>query len=251
MQDKYVGDIGDFGKLGLLRCLAKTGLTIGVNWYHTLNDNNNKQKDGKYTEYLTRDDYKEKELFQRCDCSLWKELKRIVESHHRQISSLENSGLIDAVFWSMELDFSGQTPSKRVETRNQWHNDALQKLKDQDIVFVDPDNGLIVPSAEHTRRSNKYVLPEELKDYYASDSSVIFYQHKARKSDDEYREVFLNLLQTVSFPGASGLCFKFKKTSMRYYFFIIQPKHKLLIESCIKEMMESPWNSLFEELELT
>ena len=36
MQNRYTGDIGDFGKLGLLRVLQESGLTIGVNWYLAL-----------------------------------------------------------------------------------------------------------------------------------------------------------------------------------------------------------------------
>ena len=36
MQNRYTGDIGDFGKLGLLRQLSRTGLSIGVNWYRTI-----------------------------------------------------------------------------------------------------------------------------------------------------------------------------------------------------------------------
>ena len=31
MQDRYTGDIGDYGKLGMLRCLKATGLLVGVN----------------------------------------------------------------------------------------------------------------------------------------------------------------------------------------------------------------------------
>ena len=31
MQNKYVGDIGDFGKYAMLRYLAQTGLSLGVN----------------------------------------------------------------------------------------------------------------------------------------------------------------------------------------------------------------------------
>lgn len=41
MQNRYVGDIGDFGKLGLLRQLHKTGLSIGVNWYLTPDETHN------------------------------------------------------------------------------------------------------------------------------------------------------------------------------------------------------------------
>ena len=35
MQNRYAGDVGDFGKLGLLRQLTSTRLDIGVNWYWT------------------------------------------------------------------------------------------------------------------------------------------------------------------------------------------------------------------------
>ena len=33
MQDRYAGDIGDYGKIGLLKCLQGHGFDIGVNWY--------------------------------------------------------------------------------------------------------------------------------------------------------------------------------------------------------------------------
>ena len=30
MQDRYAGDVGDFGKLGMLRQIADTGLKVGI-----------------------------------------------------------------------------------------------------------------------------------------------------------------------------------------------------------------------------
>ena len=33
MQDRYAGDIGDFGKFALLKELENQGLSVGVNWY--------------------------------------------------------------------------------------------------------------------------------------------------------------------------------------------------------------------------
>lgn len=35
MQNRYTGDIGDFGKLCLIRVLQLAGLSISVNWYLT------------------------------------------------------------------------------------------------------------------------------------------------------------------------------------------------------------------------
>ncbi len=54
MQDRYAGDVGDYGKIGLLKCLQAHGFTIGVNWYRVLEldvekkDGSFKQDDGKY-----------------------------------------------------------------------------------------------------------------------------------------------------------------------------------------------------------
>jgi len=33
VQDRYAGDVGDFGKYGLLRALCKDDLSLGVVWY--------------------------------------------------------------------------------------------------------------------------------------------------------------------------------------------------------------------------
>ena len=49
MKNQYVGDIGDYGKYGLLRFFADHDIRIGINWYLTENDGSS---DGKFTNYL-------------------------------------------------------------------------------------------------------------------------------------------------------------------------------------------------------
>ena len=247
MQNRYSGDVGDFSKLGLLRCLAKNGLSIGLNWYLTPDEKHN--DDGRFVHYL-RDDYKDKDKYRKSDPELWGRLKEIVDQKKRSVSSLEHPDLIRAVYWSEMLDFKGKTKQERDIIRTQWYEGAFHKLSHLDIVCVDPDNGLIVPSAKDKPKSNKYVLPEELERYYKEGSSVIYYQHKARKTDDYYLDQHNKLLNSGKFPGASGLCLKFQKMSLRYYFFIVQPRHRQIIETCIDEM-ETRWNGLFERLQLT
>ena len=41
MQNRYTGDIGDFGKLGLLRQISEAEFSIGVNWYLTPDESHN------------------------------------------------------------------------------------------------------------------------------------------------------------------------------------------------------------------
>ena len=48
MQDRYAGDIGDYGKIGLLKALQTQGLSVGVNWYRVEPMDTDKQEDGTY-----------------------------------------------------------------------------------------------------------------------------------------------------------------------------------------------------------
>ena len=237
MQNRYTGDIGDFGKLGLLRALQAQGFTIGVNWYLTPDEDHN--EDGKYTKYL--DD----EMYRKCDESLWLELKQIVEADQRKVSALQNDRILQAVFYDEALDFAGKKKTERISTREGWHKQAVDQLSELDVVFVDPDNGLVVPSAEGRPKENKYVKPDEFLAYYRKGSTVIYYQHKARRQDDFYIEQHKKLIKSPGLEGSTGLGLKFKTTSQRYYFFILQPQHREIIEKAVKEMISSAWGDHF------
>ena len=240
MKDQYVGDIGDFGKLGLLRTLQAQGFTIGVNWYLTPDEDHN--EDGKYTKYLNN------EMYRKCDEALWLELKQIVKADHRKVSALQNDRILQAVFYDEALDFAGKKKTERISTREEWHIQALDQLSELDVVFVDPDNGLVVPSAEGRPKENKYVKPDELIAYYRKGSTVIYYQHKARRQDDFYIDQHKKLIKSPGLEGSSGLGLKFKTTSQRYYFFILQPRHRELIEKTVNEMVSSAWGEHFCDL---
>lgn len=240
MQDRYTGDIGDFGKLGLLRVLQEQNLSIGVNWYLTPDETHN--EDGKYTEYLNEE---KKEKYFPCDESLWQELKKIVDSGNRNVSALQNEHILKAAFYDKPLNFRGKSKEERISIRKVWHERALEQLSGSDVVFVDPDNGLVVPSAEGKPKENKYVMPDELSDYYKKGSSVIYYQHKARRQDQFYSDQHEKLIRSPGFESSSGLALKFKTTSLRYCFFIIQPRHREMITEAVNEMASSEWSDHF------
>ena len=239
MQNRYTGDIGDFSKLGLLRALSNAGFTIGLNWYLTPDETHN--EDGKHTKYLYQ-----AEQYRFLDSQLFDELKRIIDSGRREVSEMEKPEILEAKFFSDILDF--RTSSKIREVRDGWHSRALHELKGNDIVCLDPDNGLIVSSATGTRRENKYVLREELQDYYQQGSSVIYYQHKARRKDEYYREQFVYLMSC--FPSAAGLLLKFRTTSQRYYMFILQPHNEVKVKETLLKMLKAGWEKHFQLIEV-
>ncbi len=78
--------------------------------------------------------------------------------------------------------------------RNQWHLAAVETLKDCDIVFLDPDNGLEIKSCSKTRRASiKHVFYVELSAYYTRGQSLVIYDHRDRKKESEYEIRYQNI----------------------------------------------------------
>lgn len=173
MQDRYVGDIGDFGKLGFLRALEIAGLSLGVNWYYTTPSRSEKiQGDGRH---LIDQKYFD------CDQNLASTLYKLSKSQtSRNLVTLENSHVLQTGIF-----FRAQVPGK--ESRVNWHQHALDALQQADLVFLDPDNGLSVKSvSRNSKKAVKYVFDDEIRDYLVRGQSVAFYQHRPHKSEHLY-----------------------------------------------------------------
>ena len=134
MQNKYVGDIGDYAKYSLLRALS-FGCKLGVSWYLFPDKNNN---DGRHTDYLYRP-----EQWRDPDAETFDILKNVVKTGNRSVSAIEASGLLpNTTFWNRMIDFRGGGRSGQAQWRRCWFESSLEFLRECDMVFADPDNGL-------------------------------------------------------------------------------------------------------------
>ena len=79
MQNKYVGDIGDYVKLAILRALSP-GYRIGIAWWLVVDEH--QKKDGRHTSYLC-----EPEKWRRFDPSLFDGLRQICRLQSSQCYS--------------------------------------------------------------------------------------------------------------------------------------------------------------------
>lgn len=239
MQNRYAGDVGDFGKLGLLRQIKRAELGIGVNWYLAPDENHN--ADGKHIGYTTDPRYNG------CDDTLRNSLKAIVNSQ-RCVSALENMNLIpDAVYYHEVLHSPCRTFSRR-----DWHINALEVLRCVDIVFLDPDNGLLVKSVSAgSAKSNKYVIPSEISDYFAAGKSVIIYNHRCREQENVYLQRFDWMYEDSTLKNAVITGVTFKRGTVRDYIFALQPSHASRIMECVDNMLQSPWRNHFAKLDLS
>ena len=174
MKNQYIADIGDYGKYGLLLYLAGQGIKIGVNWYLTKDDEPGFKPQIKYLEdkYIAMRDYNPA-LYE-----LMKDLNEQRDSKKLCIQMVEKSGLFPSFSFYHEILKTDELPTKERETaRKQWHIKALEMLKDTDLVFADPDNGLSKNMKARKQGSQKYILPCEIEAYFQDKKDIVYYHH--------------------------------------------------------------------------
>ena len=258
MQDRYAGDIGDFGKYGLLRwlCGVTSGgnpLTLGVNWY-LFDGVDSAKNDGAKTAYL-RGETRDHRLLLECDPDLARLMCRIVETE-RSIASIERSGALpdETRYFNTGLNFDDLPPHhfrQRVERREQWNQQALQQLAGQGIIFLDPDNGLEVKT--HTRTSRfgpKYVFCDELIPYWEREQSLIIYQHFDRDKN-RIQNKSAQLRQALGSDGPPVEIIALSAFS-RVFFVIPNPANAEvvhLLRERVETFMESCWGDHFTRVD--
>ena len=169
MQDKYVGDVGDFGKFGLLRTLQPE-FRLGIAWYMVADEHHN--NDGKYTDYLMLPPGIQGQ-FRNCDPVLYDTLGQIVRTGNRRVGALESSGLLPENTQYARQYLTGN--------RQQWLDDVLCSTADADVVFCDPDNGITNTVKPASRLGSKYIFIDDIDRFYSRGQSLIVYHHFGRQ----------------------------------------------------------------------
>lgn len=239
MQDRYAGDMGDFGKLGLLKYLILEGFQVGVNWYKTAPPKSELNKNGTFVQEDGK--HKIKPQYFPCDPELAEGLLRISEDENRSIAMIQDAELLD------EAMVEYYDASISVEQRAAWHEQALRKTEKCDLVFLDPDNGLLVKSVgKKSAKSVKYVFEEELADYLRSGRSVVLYSHRQRKTEETYFAEILSRFESHDeFKGKKVRAITFPKGTVRDYFLIAANEdHASRMESAITKMEQSLWGKM-------
>ena len=235
MKNQYVGDIGDYGKYGLLRFLANNGIKIGINWYLTEDD---KSSDGRFTDYLK----KPTDIV--CDSELYDVLKEIAFRSNKAVKMIEDSGIIPgAEFFDEILKTSTLIVEARKWTRRQWLNNSIFTLQDSELIFADPDNGISFTKAARTKDSEKYILPEEVCEYYHNGKNVVFYCHKGRRKQEEWEQVKTEIRKYLR--DAQILALTFHRGTQRSYIFVVHPECFCWYEQILKSFLDTTWGGMF------
>jgi hypothetical protein len=212
MQDRYVGDIGDFVKLSLLKALTK-GQRVGIVWYLVPDESHN--RDGRHVDYL-----KDRE-WRRLDPEIFDCLQRIIESGERSVGSLERLALPQGhqfVFNQLPLP---DVFSDRPFARTGWLEAAVERIQECNFVFLDPDNGLEPEKFRpRSKKATKSATFADLKRFKQPGRTLLVYHHQTRRVGGHVLEIgFLaNRLRMHGFERVDAL--RAKSYSPRAFFLL-------------------------------
>ena len=246
MQDRYVGDVGDFGKYGLLRSLCGAdgygpALRLGVLWYKF--DGKDTSNDGGHIEYICNPSPAELHL-RECDRDLYGKMRRLVVGKRRLVTALEASGALPAAtaFFNEGLNFD-QTPRvERDEKRRKWFDDGLRKVEQAEVVFTDPDNGIeALDTRQLSRTGPKYVYYDDLHSCWKRGQSLVVYHHIGRKGDAETQIASRCKDLRLHVSESEPIAIRFRRRSSRVYFVLPRPEHANRLTARIRAFLASPW----------
>lgn len=241
MQNRYVGDVGDFGKYALLNALASSGLRLGIVWY--LNEFEEGNSDGKFISF---------DHLRALDSQLCEKL-RLIRTLKRHLSQIHSGGVLpaDTVFFDKALPrpmrpcYSPDQRDTEQQRRKDWFDDAFEAMSAAQLVFLDPDNG-IAPNGlrTHSTRACKYAFECEVNTLVASGRSVIVYQHQNRRGN--LKQQVERSMQRFVKAGKGAFAITFHAYTVRA--FIVLPAnntHKELLSSCCIPFLKKGWNRVF------
>ena len=235
MKNQYVGDIGDYGKYGLLRFLASHGIKIGVNWFLTENDGST---DGQFTTYLKNpaDRVYDPELFDA--------LQNIADHPDKTVKMIKQAGIIpDAEFFGEMLKSSSLKADAREWNRRLWFNNSTLMLGNAELIFADPDNGISYRKTARTKDSEKFILPEDVAEYYNSGRNVVYYCHKGRRKQEAWDQAKEEIRNHIR--DAQLLAVTCHRGTQRSYIFVLHPDCYMKYEKIITAFLDSEWGNMF------
>jgi len=181
VQDRYSGDVGDFGKFALLRALSR-GRALAVLWYRCSGDGE-RNNDGRHVGYLEQPN-----RFRHLDPEVFDALSRIVSSGMRSLGALEQTSLL------RDATYHGETVPRSREERREWFTAMASKIGQCDLVFGDMDNGF-----EWGNLTPKCIARHEVQALLRDGRALLLYHHQTRRKGGaraEFRRLSTWLFET-------------------------------------------------------
>jgi len=229
LKDQYFGDVNDYRKYGLLRCIAEVGLKIGVCWLLTPDD---RKGHGELRRYLA-----EPERWRDYDNQLYDALQRLGDPKvPRTVKYAHEWSLVPGARYFTER------LADQAEARDIYFHAAFTALAGSDLIFFDPDNGLEVSSTPRgSKGSAAYVYRREIGEAFKKGYSILLYQHYPRVNRARFAHFLADrLAEELGAAEVSAFV-----TSHVVFFLVQQPGHRRALAAA-SESVRSKWHGQIE-----
>jgi hypothetical protein len=239
VRHNFVNDIGDYAKYALLRAVCASDqelIRLGVIWY--LTDHAEWNADGRKRAHLSQDGWAN------LDPDLLARMRQLESTLPGQnalnVGLIEASGILPTgtVFFSGALPQGQGTPRQRASERTAWFERARKAVATCNLVFLDPDNGLEVPSVPVTSRlASKYATVPEVGWLLESGASVVLYQHGSRVPWQAQRERILSQIASGTDRALVVRTLRFGAFGVRAFFCVTTcPRMTAAVERSLDQL---------------
>ena len=239
MRDNYVGDIGDFANNGLLRALCGKpekpvpGMDLGIIWYRRLDPD----EFGNERDYLVQSPANDRR-FRRCDPDLYRALQALEHRRTALNQLLTVPDLISLPIFPLRTEhFDEPVPElPDGEDRQNWFHRAVNKIRDCDVIFLNPDTGMrwaeeATPAHVHSR---------ELRALLEMDKILIIYQHQQPHTDFVWDHTF-QLRRPPLNVEHLRVC-RWRRRRVRAYFMVARNKNQIdRIDERLRVLTRRTW----------
>lgn len=240
MRDQYVGDLGDFGKYALLRFLTGQDLKLGVVWYYRPNVPGQDSDHHNYAGY------------RRADPQLYDLLQALIHNHGRFVRCVEEFDVLpgNTRYFRDLLDYAGIPPgAQRQQFRERWLHDALQATNDVDVVYLDPDVGLIPYAVDvHSPKGCNYAHPNDIGLFLEHGKSVVLYQTIRGRSVGQRIDAARALLPMQSTQPNKQIRLIALQFNTRLFIILPQQEHRERIKARVRQLLASSWGAHFRRV---
>ena len=173
-----------------------------------------------------------------------------IRKEHAHAGASRARGILGGLYWESGKPLFSEEELQDICGAIYFHTDKdrvhfplAEVLKDADLIFADPDNGISYRKTAKTKDSEKFILPKEVVDYYESGRNVVFYCHKGRRKQEDWEQAKVQIRDYIR--DAQILAVTFHRGTQRSYIFVLHPDCCLEYERILTAFLDSVWGEVF------
>ena len=256
MQNRYVGDVADFGKHGLLRFLSgmtdptvlEPDLRLGLVWYMFPDECGNQH--GGITGYLRPTEKNDRSSYRDCDPPLWELPREFVDKGVRCVHCVQKNSPLpgDTLYYGAPLHFPPYMLQPiRKNVRDLWLAGALQATEGASLVMVDPDNGVASPQKMYRQHGPKFTYLSDLREFWERKQSLVVYHHlgMTEPAEEQIKKLVATVGDGLEDARACPIPLRFRRGTARVFLVVPHPESPCgdVVRERANRLVEGLWGA--------